>query len=148
MIGAERGGMHARATIESYYEALRDGEPLSPFFVEDPEIVKIGVSEELYGFRRVADGLAEQTGRTDEWSVESHDLVVGNRETFAWFRDEVALSWYDRERYETFTYETRWTGTLERRPPNEWRFVSMHVSVPVDRTDDRGEDRMNDRDVN
>lgn len=125
--------MSARSTIEAYYDALRAGEPLSPFFVEDLETVKVGVGEELYGFRNVADGLAEQTARTDEWTVESHALSVGERESFAWFRDEVTMSWFDRERFEEFAYETRWTGTLERRPDDDWRFVSMHVSVPVDR---------------
>ncbi len=114
--------------VEAYYDALRAGEPIAPFFAAEPTTVKFGISETLRGGEAVADGLREQTERTTEWRVESHDLVVGEREGWAYFTDEVFMAWTDTEngRYE---FETRWSGALERRD-GDWQFVAMHVSTP------------------
>lgn len=123
-----------RETIETYYETLRCGEPLTPFFSEDPQAVKLGIEETLVGYADIADGLSSQTDRTSEWTVESTSLRVTERDAFAWFHDEVRLSWHDDPTGTDESYDTRWTGTLEyREPVDRWQFVSLHVSVPVDR---------------
>jgi len=159
--------MNATETVEAYYEALRRGDPLSPYFAEREEVVKFGVGERLAGYEAVAGGLREQTRTTDDWRVESRALQVIARETVAWFTDDVAMSWAGSERAdETDTsgsetrhsFETRWSGVLERdagegnagddgesetsddgesgtgddseRDEPDWRFVQMHVSAP------------------
>ncbi|MDL5361299.1 nuclear transport factor 2 family protein [Halalkalicoccus sp. NIPERK01] len=119
--------MSAEETIEGYYDALRAEEPLVPYFAEG-ETVKVGISERLVGFERVAEGLREQTETTSDWVVESRDLHVAERESVAWFADEVRMAWTTDEG-ERHDFETRWSGTLERREEG-WRFVGMHVSVP------------------
>lgn len=124
--------MDAEATVEAYYDALRDGEPLAPFFAERESLVKVGVSERLVGYEAVAEGLREQTATTEDWSVESHALRTTERERHAWFSDEVSLAWTDAGSGECREFETRWSGTLEARG-GEWRFVDMHVSAPHDR---------------
>ena len=123
--------MDAEDVIREYYESLRRGEPLYPYFHEDGTTVKFGVSEALYGYETVVDGLLEQTKTTDGWTVESHGLVVDEREGYAVFADEVRLEWTDLEAEARREFETRWSGTLESRD-EEWRFVSMHVSTPHD----------------
>lgn len=130
--------MDARATVEAYYESLRVGEPLGPFFAE-PEsegdaVVKFGVSERLVGVDAIRDGLAEQTRTTTDWTVESRSLRVTERDRHAWFSDDVAMAWTDEDRDVRLEFETRWSGTLERRdgddsPETPWRFVGMHVST-------------------
>ncbi len=123
-----------RETIETYYETLRRGEPLTPFFSEDPQAIKLGIEETLVGYADIADGLSSQTDRTSEWTVESTSLRVTERDAFAWFHDKVRLSWHDDPTGTDESYNTRWTGTLEyREPVDRWQFVSLHVSVPVDR---------------
>ncbi|MFB6108784.1 MAG: nuclear transport factor 2 family protein [Haloplanus sp.] len=124
--------MRAEATVEDYYEALRRGEPLEPYFAERPDVVKFGVGERLVGYDAVAEGLRDQTRTTDDWTVESHDLRVTERERHAYFSDTVFMSWTDREAGE-FAFETRWSGTLEPTDDGEettWLFVGMHVSTP------------------
>ncbi|WP_135852921.1 nuclear transport factor 2 family protein [Halorussus salinus] len=117
--------MNATETVEAYYEALRRGDPLSPYFAEREEVVKFGVGERLAGYEAVADGLREQTRTTDDWRVESRALRVTARETVAWFTDDVAMSWTatgseraeetDASGSETrHSFETRWSGVLER----------------------------------
>jgi hypothetical protein len=118
----------AEAFVESYYDALRTGEPLAPFFAADPETVKFGVSETLRGGESVAGGLRDQTARTTDWQVESHDLVVGEREGWAYFTDEVFMAWTDTEKRVRYEFETRWSGTMERHDEG-WRFLAMHVST-------------------
>ena len=118
----------AATTVERYYEALRSGEPLYPFFAADDSLVKFGISERLAGYEAVAEGLREQTRTTEGWTVESRDLRVSEREGCAWFSDEVGMAWTDREAEERREFDTRWSGTLERRD-GEWAFVGMHVSV-------------------
>ena len=118
-------------TIHEYYEALRRGEPLAPF-VHPEATVKFGVSEALYGSEEIADGLAEQTQTTTEWSVESDRLQVDDHGSFTVFCDEVRLQWTEIESGDRHDVETRWSGTLWRRGAR-WQFVSLHVSVPQKR---------------
>jgi hypothetical protein len=125
--------MNAEATVEDYYEALRRGEPLYPYFAERPDVVKVGVGERLVGYDAVAEGLREQTRTTTDWTVESGDLRVTERDGYAWFSDVVSLSWTDCAADRASAFETRWSGTLERRAgedETEWLFVGMHVSAP------------------
>ncbi|WP_255168183.1 nuclear transport factor 2 family protein [Natrononativus amylolyticus] len=124
--------MHPEDFIRDYYESLRRGDPLAPYFLEAETTVKFGIGESLFGGEAVADGLREQTETTDGWSVESRRLTVGEREGYAWFADEVALAWTDRESGERNRFDTRWSGALERRERGsdpEWAFASMHVST-------------------
>lgn len=123
------GNPDAKATVEAYYDALRRGEPLYPFFATDESLVKFGISERLDGYEECEAGLRSQTETTDEWTVESHRLEVTERERCAWFADDVSMAWRDVVADERREHETRWSGTLERREAG-WRFVRMHVSVP------------------
>lgn len=122
--------MSAEETIEEYYDSLRSGEPLAPFFAEGDEVVKVGISERLVGSEQVTDGLREQTETTTDWTVDSRDLHVSERESVAWFGDEVRMAWTTAEGVD-HDFEARWSGTLERRE-DDWLFVGMHVSVPQD----------------
>jgi hypothetical protein len=117
--------------VKSYYDALRAGDPIAPFFADDPATVKFGISETLRGSEAVAEGLCEQTARTADWQVGSRDLVVGERGGWAWFADEVFMAWTDTEKRVRYEFETRWSGTLERHDGG-WRFVAMHVSTASD----------------
>ncbi len=139
--------MDARETVETYYETLREAQPLGPYFASPAEntgptapIVKFGISETLVGFDAVRDGLTEQTRTTTDWHVDSRALRVTERDRYAWFSDDVDLRWTDTERNRVHEFETRWSGTLERQseagagaPANrngpDWRFVGMHVST-------------------
>lgn len=121
--------MSAESTVRDYYEALRRGEPLYPYFAERPDVVKFGIGERLTGYDEVAEGLREQTRTTDAWVVESRNLSVGERGTHAWFSDDVHMAWADTEAGTEYDFEARWSGTLEPRE-EEWVFVGMHVSVP------------------
>lgn len=132
-------GPSARETVREYYEALAAGEPLGPFFSGGPDVVKVGISERLVGGERVAEGLREQTETTTAWSVESRDLRVTERLRHAWFSDAVSLGWTGTDPHVRYEFETRWSGTLERRGPDgtpdpdgEWRFVGVHVSTAGD----------------
>jgi hypothetical protein len=131
--------MDAADTIRSYYDALRAGEPLGPFFAgerpgDDP-VVKFGVSERLVGTDTIREGLREQTATTGDWTVESHALRATERDRHAWFSDEVDMRWTDTERGIRYEFDTRWSGTLERRADDgaaddpDWQFVGMHVST-------------------
>lgn len=135
-------GMDAAATIREYYDALRAGHPLAPFFPDAPgtdtQVVKFAISERLAGTDAVAAGLREQTATTADWTVESRDLRVTDRGCHAWFSDDVALGWTDTDRSIRFEFDTRWSGTLEARDGDEpaadgdWRFVGMHVSTAAE----------------
>ncbi|WP_415382283.1 nuclear transport factor 2 family protein [Halosimplex sp. TS25] len=134
--------MGAADRVRAYYDALRAGEALGPFFARDEDVVKVGISERLVGGEEVADGLREQTETTTGWQVESSDLRVTERDRHAWFADRVSLSWTDTERQIRYEFDTRWSGTLERRdgaedaddetPDERWLFVGMHVSTARD----------------
>lgn len=124
--------MDARETVRAYYEALRSGEPLGPFFAEDPAdgdpIVKFGIGERLVGIADVRAGLRAQTQTTAEWAVDSRSLRVTDRGCHAWFSDDVVMEWTDTDRGRRHEFETRWSGTLESTD-SAWRFVGMHVST-------------------
>jgi hypothetical protein len=131
--------MDAEETIRAYYEALRSGDPLGPFFAADESIVKFGIGERLTGHAAVREGLAEQAATTKAWRVDSTRLVVTERDEHAWFSDDVTMAWTDSETGSRWAFESRWSGTLERRPnatrgdatpETPWRFVGMHVSAP------------------
>lgn len=144
--------MDVEDTVRAYYEALRRGEPLPPFFLERPDVVKFGISERLEGYEAVADGLRAQTETTDGWVVESSNLVAARRGDHGWFSDEVFMAWTSRERSVRHEFDTRWSGPLVRveddggnssdaaddgernrdggpAAPGEWRFAGMHVST-------------------
>jgi len=123
--------MTARATVDDYYEALERGEPLYPYFAESPSTTKFGIGERLFGYEAVAEALREQTRTTEDWTVESEQLTVTERDQHAWFSDTVTLAWTDTARDERLQFDTRWSGMLERRD-EEWLFVGMHVSVDHD----------------
>ncbi|QPV62569.1 hypothetical protein I7X12_17835 [Halosimplex litoreum] len=149
--------MSAADRVRTYYDALRSGEPLAPFFAPVDGAVKVGISERLVGGETVADGLRDQSEHTTDWSVDSRDLRVTERESHAWFGDRVSLAWTDTDRRIRYEFDTRWSGTLEPREvsdegiasPTEgrddgnddtaddgsddrWQFVSMHVSTARD----------------
>jgi len=121
--------MTAAETVREYYESLRSGEPLYPYFVEDPQTCKVGVSESLLGYDDVAEALREQTRTTDEWTVDSRRLSVAERDGYAWFSDAVDLAWTEASAERRRAYPTRWSGTLERHD-GEWLFAQLHVSAP------------------
>jgi hypothetical protein len=123
--------MDARTTVTEYYDALRNGDPLGPYFAEegdDDQFVKFGISERLVGGDAVRRGLEAQTARTDGWTVDSRALRVVDRGCHAWFSDDVALSWRDVDAGVERSFETRWSGTLEPRD-GVGVFVGMHVST-------------------
>jgi hypothetical protein len=133
--------MDPTETVEEYYQALRRGEPLSPYFSDREDVVKFGVSERLAGYEAVAEGLREQSRTTEDWQVESERLQVVTLESetetsggsevetngrpaderdeisasasVARFTDDVALSWTDSSE-ERQSFDTRWSGVLER----------------------------------
>jgi len=120
--------MSAEKAIRDYYDALRAGDPLVPFFAEDEGLVKVGISERLVGYEAVAEGLREQTETTEEWVVESADLRVTEGDGYAWFNDSVRMAWTDTTTGTRHGFDSRWSGTLEER--DGWVFVGMHVSAP------------------
>ncbi|WP_458188497.1 nuclear transport factor 2 family protein [Haladaptatus sp. NG-WS-4] len=120
--------MDAEDTVHDYYDALRRGDPLQPFFASRDDIVKFGISERLSGYDAIADGLHEQTETTADWSVESKRLQVVTGNEFARFTDDVRLAWTDTRTGERRSFDTRWSGVLERTE-DEWVFTGMHVSV-------------------
>ncbi|MFD1634134.1 nuclear transport factor 2 family protein [Haloplanus ruber] len=121
--------MNAAETVREYYEALRRGEPLYPYFAERSDVVKFGVGERLVGYDAVAEGLREQSRTTEDWTVESCDLRVTEGDDHAYFSDSVQMAWTDRAADHEYAFSTRWSGTLEPRA-DEWLFVGMHVSTP------------------
>lgn len=123
--------MSAADAVREYYESLRRGEPLYPYFVEADDVVKFGVSETLAGYDAVAEGLREQSRTTTDWTVESTALRVHERGDAAAFADAVRLGWTDTDGGESVAFDTRWSGTLTRRD-EEWLFAGMHVSVARD----------------
>jgi len=124
--------MTVEARIQEYYETLRAGEPLSPFFAAGEDVVKFGITERLTGFEEIEAGLRDQTRTTTDWTVESSNLRVVERTDHAWSSDDVAMAWTHVPTDRELAFDTRWSGTLERRD-GAWLFVGMHVStVPED----------------
>jgi hypothetical protein len=131
--------MTAASTVRDYYEALRRGEPLEPFFVETDRTWKGAISTRYEGYGAVAAALREQTRTTDDWTVESAALRVHERETFATFADRVRLAWTGTDDGRRREFDTRWSGTLVPVGDDEngsddaerdWAFETMHVSAP------------------
>lgn len=123
--------MDATGTIEAYYDALRAGDPLYPFFAAEA-LVKFGIGERLTGYEEIEAGLRSQTETTTEWTVESRNLQVAERAQSAWFADDVRMAWLDTVGETRHDHETRWSGTLRREEGGAWRFVGMHVSTQSD----------------
>ena len=126
--------MDAASTVRAYYDALREGDPLYPFFADESTTVKFGIGERLTGYEAVRAGLTEQTETTDDWTVESERLVVSGTDGHAWFSDDVFMAWTDTEADHRHEYDTRWSGALQHRGDSAdlgtpWRFVGMHVST-------------------
>jgi hypothetical protein len=122
--------MDARTTVTEYYDALRNGDPLGPYFAEegdDDQFVKFGISERLVGADEIREGLRRQTETTTGWSVTSNALRVCERDRHAWFSDQVSMGWIDTEAATRYEFDTRWSGTLEATADG-WQFVGMHVS--------------------
>jgi len=120
----------AAATVRAYYDALSDGEPLGPFFLDEATTVKFGVGERLTGGDEVKRGLRDQTRTTTDWTVDSERLLVESRECHGWFSDDVFIAWTDTESETRHEFDTRWSGPMELTDEG-WRFAGMHVSVPV-----------------
>jgi hypothetical protein len=124
--------MDARTTVTEYYDALRAGEQLGPYFAGEREgddpFVKFGISERLVGSDEIRAGLRGQTETTTDWAVTSHALRVSEREECAWFSDHVSMGWTDTDARTRYEFETRWSGTLEATDDG-WQFVGMHVST-------------------
>ena len=126
----------AAAVVRAYYQDLRDGAPLYPYFREAPTTVKFGVGERLTGYEAVEAGLRSQTEITTDWVADSDRLVVEARGDHAWFSDDVFIAWTDTERSIRYEFDTRWSGTLVRAagddPEPAWLFAGMHVSTAVE----------------
>lgn len=131
-IGLLLGRMDARSTVREYYDALRTGDPLAPYFAEehgsDDDFVKFGISERLVGSEQIHTGLRSQTETTANWTVTSHALRVCERGTHAWFSDTVSMDWTGTESGKRHEFDTRWSGTLTGSS-DRWQFVGMHVST-------------------
>ncbi len=125
------GSNGAATTIREYYAALRNGDPLAPYFAESAATAKFGIGESRLGHGAVTAALRAQTRSTEKWRVQSHRLRVREREAFAWFSDLVSLAWTADGRR---SFDTRWSGALERRGDG-WEFVELHVSVAHDPDD-------------
>jgi len=123
--------MTAESVVRDYYEALRRGEPLYPYFAESESVWKGAISTQYESYDAVAEALREQRRTTDDWTVESYGLSVAERASFATFSDLVAMAWTDDDgdRHE---FETRWSGTLVpvgADGERDWAFELLHVSV-------------------
>lgn len=134
--------MSAEDAVLDYYEALRRGEPLYPYFVESADAHKVAVSTSYDGYDAIAEALREQTRTTTDWTVDSAGPSVVTGEAWASYHDAVSLAWTeladtDRDDLEDarddegvrHEFETRWSGTLVERDA-EWLFLELHVSAP------------------
>ena len=126
--------MSAEDAVLDYYEALRRGEPLYPYFRESADTWKAAISTTYDGYDAVAAALREQTRTTTDWSVGSDGPAVVQREDWASFHDDVALAWTrtppDDDAAARHEFETRWSGTLVEHD-DEWLFLELHVSAPT-----------------
>lgn len=124
--------MSAESVVRDYYEALRRGEPLYPYFAETEAVWKGAISTEYAGYDAVAEALREQSRTTEDWSVESHALSVTERDSFATFSDQVEMAWAETETDARHEFETRWSGTLVpvgEGEERDWAFEILHVSA-------------------
>ena len=124
--------MSAEDAVLEYYEALRRGEPLYPYFVESPDAHKVAVSTAYDGYEAVAAALREQTRTTTDWVVDSAGPSVVAGDDWASFHDDVSLAWTETTDDEAVghEFETRWSGTLVERD-DAWLFLELHVSAPT-----------------
>ncbi|MFC6953179.1 hypothetical protein [Halorubellus litoreus] len=142
--------MSAEDAVLDYYEALRRGEPLYPYFRESPDTWKAAISTTYDGYDAVAEALREQTRTTTDWTVGSDGPSVVEREDWASFHDDVSLAWTrtpadddraaarndggaatrDEDAAARHEFETRWSGTLVEHD-DEWLFLELHVSAPT-----------------
>ncbi|WP_455449186.1 nuclear transport factor 2 family protein [Natrinema thermotolerans] len=121
------------AVVRDYYDTLRNGDPLEPYFLADESTVKFGISESLFGGEVIRSALGEQTETTADWAIESRRLVVDRREAVATFADEVTMAWTDTEGGDRRRFGSRWSGTLvptDDSSAPDWQFALMHVSAP------------------
>ncbi len=125
--------MTAEDVVRDYYEALRRGEPLYPYFAETEGAWKGAISTHYEGYDAIAEALRDQTRTTDDWTVGSHALSVTEREDFATFSDAVRMEWTDTADGTRHEFDTRWSGTLVpvgEGDERDWAFDIMHVSAP------------------
>ena len=126
----------AEEIVRDYYDALREGDSLAPYFLNDDSTVKFGISESLFGGDDIAVALTEQTESTADWTVQSHSLVVDERDGFATFADEVTMAWTDTASGDRHRFDSRWSGSLVTQKSDggssgsDWQFAVMHVSAP------------------
>jgi hypothetical protein len=124
--------MDPRTTVTDYYESLRTGDPLGPYFPDEGSkeemFVKFGLSERLEGSEAIREGLRTQTETTADWAVDSNALQVCERDRCAWFSDQVWMAWTDTDVGVRYEFDTRWSGTLVVAADG-WQFVGMHVST-------------------
>jgi hypothetical protein len=137
--------MTAEDAILDYYEALRRGEPLYPYFRETSDAWKAAISTTYEGYDAIAEGLREQSRSTTDWTVESNALAVVERDDWARMTDDVTLAWTrvpdgddaadgasgtgdDEENRDRREHETRWSGVLVEHD-DEWVFEQLHVST-------------------
>lgn len=120
--------MDAETTVRDYYAALRAGDPLHPYFLDDERVVKFGIGERLTGVAEIRSGLADQTERTTDWVVDSRNLIVAEEGDQGWFSDDVFMAWTDTQASVRYEFDTRWSGTLVARD-GDWLFAGMHVST-------------------
>lgn len=124
--------MTAEDVVRDYYEALRRGEPLYPYFAETEAAWKGAISTHYVGYDTIAEALRDQTRTTDDWTVESNALSVTERESFATFSDEVRMEWTATADGTRNEFDTRWSGTLVPVGDGaelDWAFELLHVSA-------------------
>jgi hypothetical protein len=134
--------MTVEDVLLDYYEALRRGEPLYPYFVESADAHKVAVSTAYDGYDAIAEALREQTRTTTDWMVDSAGPSVVTGDEWASFHDDVSLAWTETEALDgderddardddgvRHAFETRWSGTLVERDGG-WSFLELHVSAP------------------
>ena len=121
----------SRTTVRDYYEALRRGEPLYPYFSEQPTTWKAAISTDYEGYDAVAEALREQTRTTEEWTVESKDLSVTEWDGHALFHDAVRMAWTNAETGQRRGFDSRWSGALDSvdEADQEWQFGSSRWSA-------------------
>lgn len=124
--------MSAEDLVLDYYEALRRGEPLYPYFVESSDAHKVAVSTSYDGYDAIAEALRDQTRTTTDWVVDSAGPSVVAGDDWASFHDDVSLAWTETTDDEAagHEFETRWSGTLVERD-DAWLFLELHVSAPT-----------------
>lgn len=138
--------MSAEDVVLDYYEAVRRGEPLYPYFRESASTWKAAISTTYDGYDSIAEGLREQSRTTTDWTVDSHALETVDRDGCVTMTDHVTLAWTSVGSTDTESepaanhggegepartaheHETRWSGVLVEHA-DEWLFTQLHVST-------------------